>query len=88
MLMRIESILLIVGAMIVASVLVSKAPERFGVPALLMFLAVGMLAGSEIVGKIGFDNPRWAQAAGTVVHRGFHRRVRGLLHPQIEKRSS
>ncbi|HMX95360.1 MAG TPA: potassium/proton antiporter, partial [Elusimicrobiota bacterium] len=36
------------------------------VPAILLFLAVGMLSGSEGLGGIAFDNARWAQTAGTV----------------------
>jgi cell volume regulation protein A len=61
-----EAVLLIAAVLLAASVLISKASERFGVPTMLIFLAVGMLAGSEGVGGIYFDNPRWAQAAGTV----------------------
>jgi len=64
--MSIEAVLLIVAVLLAASVLISKASERFGVPTMLIFLAVGMLAGSEGVGGIYFDNPRLAQAAGTV----------------------
>ncbi|HNF59389.1 MAG TPA: cation:proton antiporter, partial [Elusimicrobiota bacterium] len=64
--MPIASLLLGAGTLLLASVLVSKASDRFGVPAILLFLAVGMLAGSEGVGGIAFDNARLAQAAGTV----------------------
>jgi len=61
-----ESVLLFAAVLLGASVLISKASERFGVPTMLIFLAVGMLAGSEGLGGIYFDNPRLAQAAGTV----------------------
>jgi cell volume regulation protein A len=57
--MSIEAVLLIAAVLLAASVLISKASERFGVPTMLIFLAVGMLAGSEGVGGIYFDNPRW-----------------------------
>ncbi|MBK8869527.1 MAG: potassium/proton antiporter [Elusimicrobia bacterium] len=64
--MAIETLLIVAGVLVVGSVLISKASERFGVPAMLIFLGVGMLAGSEGLGGIEFDNPKLAQAAGTV----------------------
>ena len=64
--MAIETLLIVAGVLVVGSVLISKASERFGVPAMLIFLGVGMLAGSEGLGGIEFDNPNLAQAAGTV----------------------
>ena len=42
------------GVLLGASVLLSRASQRIGVPIALIFLAVGMLAGSEGVGKIAF----------------------------------
>ena len=53
-----------VSLLLLASVLASKASERLGVPALLMFLFVGMLAGSEGLGGIYFDDPVITQAIG------------------------
>ena len=47
------------------SVLFSRASERFGVPVLLVFLVIGMLAGSEGVGGIEFDNYGIAFRLGT-----------------------
>ena len=47
------------------SVLVGKTGAKFGVPALLLFLGVGMLAGSDGFG-IYFDSPQIAQFIGTV----------------------
>jgi potassium/hydrogen antiporter len=46
--------------------LVSKVSDRLGVPALLLFLLVGMLAGSEGIGGIEFDDP-WLMQLGAVV---------------------
>lgn len=45
--------------------LASKLSSRFGVPALLLFLAVGMLAGSEGPGGIPFDRPVIAVLIGS-----------------------
>lgn len=52
--------------LLLASVVASKASGRFGVPALLVFLIVGMLAGSDGPGGIEFDYPRAAQSLGIV----------------------
>ena len=58
--------LAIAGVLLVASALFSRASERFGVPVLLIFLAVGMLAGSEGLGGIPFENYQLAYRLGTV----------------------
>ena len=39
-----------------AGIVLSRASARFGVPALLTFLALGMLAGEEGIGRIFFNN--------------------------------
>jgi potassium/hydrogen antiporter len=43
-----------------------KTSYRFGVPTLILFLLVGILAGSEGIGKINFDDPQLAQFIGIV----------------------
>jgi potassium/hydrogen antiporter len=58
--------LLVAGVLLTVSVLTSKALEKLGVPALLIFLLIGILAGSEGIGRIQFDNPFLAQAIGVV----------------------
>ena len=63
--MQIELILLVLSTLFFASILAGKAGSRFGVPALLLFLAVGMLFGSDGLG-IHFDNIAAAQIVGTV----------------------
>ena len=60
------TILGIVSVLLVLSVIASKAAVRLGVPTLLLFLAIGIAAGSEGIGGIWFDYPRAAQAAGVV----------------------
>ncbi len=63
--MQIEFVLLILSILFFASILAGKAGSRFGVPALLLFLGVGMLFGSDGLG-IRFDNIKLAHMIGTV----------------------
>ncbi|MDL2231423.1 potassium/proton antiporter [Porphyromonadaceae bacterium OttesenSCG-928-L07] len=60
-----ENILLIGSILLFVSLIISKTGYRFGVPALLLFLFVGMLFGSDGIG-IQFNNPYYAQFIGTV----------------------
>lgn len=62
---QIELLLLIVSILFFASILVSKASSKLGVPVLLLFLGVGMLFGVDGFG-IHFDSIRTAQVVGTV----------------------
>lgn len=64
--LTIENILLVGSLLLFVSVIISKASYKFGVPTLLLFLAIGMLAGSEGIGGINFDNPQIAQFIGIV----------------------
>ncbi|MEG2069996.1 MAG: potassium/proton antiporter, partial [Bacteroidales bacterium] len=63
--MQIEIILLIISVLFFISILAGKAGYRLGVPALLLFLIVGMLCGSDGLG-IHFENIYIAQIIGTV----------------------
>ncbi|MCL4823989.1 MAG: potassium/proton antiporter, partial [Anaerolineales bacterium] len=58
----------LIGASVILliSVLVSKIADRFGVPVLLLFLILGMLAGSDGLGGIYFDDPALAQIVGVI----------------------
>jgi potassium/hydrogen antiporter len=62
----IEAILIVTAALLLLGVIASKASSKLGVPALLLFLGIGMLAGSEGLGGIPFDNARLAQSVGVV----------------------
>lgn len=64
--LTIENILLVGSLLLFVSVIVGKTSYKFGVPTLLLFLAIGMLAGSDGIGGIGFDNPQIAQFIGIV----------------------
>ena len=60
----IETGLVVGAALVLAAALGSKLAARVGFPALLLFLALGMLAGSEGPGGIDFDNAELAQGIG------------------------
>lgn len=62
----IENILLIGSLLLFISIIVGKTSYRFGVPTLLLFLSIGMLAGSEGIGGIHFNDPQIAQFIGIV----------------------
>jgi cell volume regulation protein A len=59
-----EQIFVIFGVLLLTSVFASKASSRFGVPALLLFLIVGMLAGSDGIGNIKFEDAVMAKLIG------------------------
>ncbi len=61
-----ENILLIGSLLLFISLIAGKTSSKFGVPVLILFLAVGMLAGSDGFGGIYFDNPKTAQFIGIV----------------------
>ncbi len=63
--LQIEVVLLGVSVLFFLSILAGKASSKFGVPALLLFLAVGMLFGSDGIG-IHFENIQIANSIGTV----------------------
>ena len=54
------------GILLVVSVLSSRASQRIGVPIALFFLVVGMMAGSEGIGGIPFDDYDLAFRIGSV----------------------
>ena len=60
-----ENILLVGSILLFVSILVGKTGYRFGVPALLLFLGVGMLFGSDGLG-LQFHNAKEAQFIGMV----------------------
>lgn len=59
-------ILLAVGFLVLMSILASRASESLGVPALIVFLCIGMLAGADGPGGIEFDNATAANFIGTL----------------------
>lgn len=64
--LSIESLVLISGILLFAGVVASKLSDWVGVPALLLFLVIGMTAGEEGVGQIVFNSPHLAQSVGSI----------------------
>ena len=62
----IDQVLLLAAVLILLGVVSSKASARLGLPVLVLFLIVGMLAGERGIGGIVFDNPGAAHALGTL----------------------
>ncbi len=61
-----ENIFLIGSILLMASILAKKTFFRFGIPTLVLFLVVGILAGSEGIGGIYFNDPQIAQLLGII----------------------
>ena len=61
-----ENILLVGSLLLFFSLIAGKTSYKFGVPTLILFLAIGMLAGSEGVLGINFNDPKLAQFIGIV----------------------
>ncbi len=62
----IELTFLAASVLLLASILASKVSDRLGIPSLLIFLGIGMLAGSDGIGGIVFDDPSIAQTLGII----------------------
>ncbi len=66
MTLTIENILMVGSILLLISIMAGKTSYKFGVPTLILFLGIGMLAGSDGVGGIHFDDPKIAQFIGIV----------------------
>ena len=64
--LTIENIVLVGSLLLLISIIAGKTSYKFGVPILLFFLGIGMLAGSEGIGGIQFNDPKTAQFIGLV----------------------
>ncbi len=63
---NIDFVLLAGSALFLFSIVVNKVFSRFGLPALILFLGIGMLAGSEGLGGIHFSDASAAKSLGIV----------------------
>jgi cell volume regulation protein A len=61
-----QPFLLVGAALLLGGVVLSKTSARFGVPSLLLFLGMGMVAGSEGLGGVEFDDFETARDVGVV----------------------
>jgi cell volume regulation protein A len=62
----IDTLILITGVLLLLGLVSSKLSTRLGMPVLVLFLLVGMFAGSEGVGGLEFEDYRLAHAIGTL----------------------
>ena len=85
-------LLVTLGLLLAVSALASRVAGRVGLPLSLLFLLVGMLAGSEGLGGIAFENYPLTFRLGTAAlvlilfDGGFStnlREVRGAVAPQV-----
>ncbi|WP_100398131.1 potassium/proton antiporter [Bacillus sp. FJAT-44742] len=59
-----DAFVLVAALLLISGVLVAKFSNRLGLPALVLFILVGMLIGSDGLGFIYFDNAETAQLIG------------------------
>ncbi len=62
----VDTLILVAGILLALGIVSSKFSARLGLPVLVLFLVVGMLAGSEGFGGIAFENYTLAHGIGTV----------------------
>ena len=59
-------LILVAGALLAAGIVGALLADRIRIPGLLLFLGLGMLAGSEGIGGIDFNNAELARTLGTI----------------------
>ena len=64
--MELYQALTVLAILILACACASKLSSWINMPVLVVFLAVGMLAGSEGIGKIPFEDPHIANIIGSI----------------------
>lgn len=62
----VDKLILLAAVLLLVGILSSKLSARIGLPVLVLFLVIGMLAGESGIGGIAFDNPEGAHALGTL----------------------
>src|SRR5260221_8448469 len=61
-------LILVAGALLAAGIVGALLADRVRIPGLLLFLALGMLAGSEGIGGVKLNNTEEALPVGQVAH--------------------
>lgn len=61
-----EYLILIASSLILLSIAIAKFSDNLGVPTLLLFLGIGMLAGSDGPGGLYFDDAKLSQSIGII----------------------
>lgn len=61
-----DSFILLAAILLIAGVLTTRFSTRLGVPSLILFILVGMVMGSDVLGIIYFDNAALTQLIGVV----------------------
>jgi len=62
----VDQLILVAGILLFLGIISSELSTRFDVPVLVLFLLLGMLAGSEGIGGIAFENCDLAHGIGTL----------------------
>ncbi|SER33777.1 potassium/proton antiporter, CPA1 family [Gracilibacillus ureilyticus] len=65
-LLTLEHFIFVASLLLIVGVLTTKISTKLGVPALILFIVVGMVSGSEGLGFIYFDNAQLAQVIGII----------------------
>lgn len=58
--------ILLLAILLILGVVTTKFSSRLGVPALILFIILGMVMGSDVLGIIYLDNPKVAQLIGVL----------------------
>ena len=61
-----ELVTFTLSILVIISIFASKFSIRFGLPSLLIFLVIGMLAGSDGIGRIFFEDHKISQIIGII----------------------
>jgi len=61
-----EYIVLIISVLIIVSIFVTKLSDNLGIPSLVLFMIVGMLAGTDGFGNINFEDVGIARTIGII----------------------